>query len=96
MDPAYPNMPRWAVAGIRQVPGNDLPVIALAPGDDLAAAVVVPGRIVQLAPGDYPIDATLRFADRVILRGAGTNRTRLVINLRGTRPTEPDYKFFLP
>lgn len=95
LDSAYPDMAEWAKAGWQ--PPGDLPArqaVNLKPGDDLAAVVSVPNRAIQLAAGTYEVANPLRFADNVLLRGAGTGLTKLVVRLRGTVPTKRDAQGF--
>lgn len=98
LDANYPDMSEWGQAGLgSDTKGDDTKErISLKPGDDLAAAVAQPNRIVQLAPGDYRITQALRFANNVLLKGAGIGRTKLISMLRGTRPTVHDETNFMP
>jgi hypothetical protein len=54
----------------------------LKPGDDLIAAAERGNITIHLAPGNYPLEETLSFANHVIIRGSGIRRTRLVVMLR--------------
>lgn len=95
LDPAYPDMLRWALAGVQlpPAPNDPRPIIRLQPGDDLAAAIAEPNRIVMLAAGVYPIVSTLALADHVVLRGSSPFQTKLILKLRGIRPTATDQPF---
>jgi hypothetical protein len=98
LDPRYPAMKEWALAGVTAASAakSDRPVIKLQPGDDLAAAVTQPGRTLRLAPGVYPITQTLLVADGVVIAGAGASRTKLVVQLRSPKPAARDASGFLP
>ncbi|MCC6415818.1 MAG: hypothetical protein IT582_07920 [Opitutaceae bacterium] len=89
LDPAYPEMRLWAAAGANlPVPGlASRTEIRLRPGEDLAAAVAVPNRIVRLEAGVYRVTDAVVFADNVILRGASPFQTKLILKMRGERPT---------
>lgn len=98
LDPHYPDMAEWAKAGVTGGIPVDLPIVARAkPGDDLqalidATAVTPPpgsstasaARVIQLAPGDYPLTTALNLRSGVVLRGASTGTSKLHIKLRGT------------
>lgn len=97
LDSRYPDMSEWAKAGVSGGIPSTLPIVAQAkPGDDLqalidrAAAAPTAGsapaaaRVIQLAPGDYPLTATLNLRSGVVLRGAATGTSKLHVKLRGT------------
>jgi hypothetical protein len=98
LDPRYPDMAEWAKAGVTEGIPSSLPVVAQAkPGDDLqalinaAAATPPPGsstpplaRVIQLAPGDYPLTATLQLRSGIVLRGSSNGTSKLHLKLRGT------------
>lgn len=95
LDPAYPAMQHWAKAGVQvAIESRDArAVIRLEPGHDLAAAVAIPHRIVQLSAGNYRIKQTLRLADGVVLRGLSPQQTKIILTMRGTRPTAVENQF---
>lgn len=98
LDPRYPDMAQWAEAGLQAGALETGPrrFASLKPGDDLAAAVREPNRTLRLAAGTYPITATLRLADGVVLTGAGAGQTRLVVKLRAAVPAGPNAIGFMP
>lgn len=81
-------VPLWAQAGAAI--NEAAPVVAtLHPGADLQAAIdgaAVTGGVILLTEGDYPLPAALQLRSGVVLRGADRVRTRLVLQLRATRP----------
>lgn len=99
LDPAYPNMLEWAKAGYSPAANESASQpeqIRLNPGDDLVAAVAVPHRIITLSTGTYQIMQPLRFASGVTLRAVNPTTTKLVVRLRGRRPTAPDESGHMP
>ena len=86
-DPQYPTMHQWAQAGVLvdEIQQESPLVERLKPGDDLAAAAARENTIIHLAPGNYPIEETLKLGSHVIIRGSGIGRTRLVVMLRDQR-----------
>lgn len=95
LDPAYPQMRQWAEAGVQLNADTTQPsaTLRLNPGDDLAAAVAIPNRILLLAPGTYYVPSTLRFAKQVVLRGVSAFQTKLILKMRGERPTAGNQPF---
>lgn len=95
LDPSYPDMAQWALAGVqKQTELNEArDIVRVEVGEDLAAAVAIPHRIVQLAAGVYRINETLRLADGVVLRGLSPQQTKLVLTLRGERPAAVEKQF---
>jgi hypothetical protein len=97
LDSRYPDMSEWAKAGVSGGVPTDLPVVAQAkPGDNLQALIdatattptagtaIALARVIQLAPGEYPLNATLQLRSGVVLRGSPTGTSKLHIKLRGT------------
>jgi hypothetical protein len=94
LDPAWPAMRGWAMAGVRGgIPArSDAVVHAQArPGDDLqalitqaalAAAEAETSRVVLLTPGTYLLPARLDLASGVILRGEDPERVILEVTQR--------------
>lgn len=95
LDPRYPDMIEWAKAGVTGGLPANLPIAAQAkPGDDLQALIDAtaaptalrvhdsPARVIQLAPGEYPLTTTLLLRSGIVLRGAPDGRTKLHVKLR--------------
>jgi hypothetical protein len=77
-------MPGWAAAGVRGgIPPRDEGQIrfTLKPGDDIQASIDAAGRagggLVLLSEGRYDVTKGIHMRDRVILRGAGPDKTIL-------------------
>lgn len=88
---AFPAVTAWSRAGAAAAAAEAPVVATLAPGADLQAAVDAAARtggVVFLGEGDYPLATTLQLRTGVVLRGADRVRTRLVLQLRATRPAD--------
>ncbi|MFW5698317.1 MAG: right-handed parallel beta-helix repeat-containing protein [Planctomycetota bacterium] len=89
-DPAYPEMERWAKAGVEGgIPYIERVVGRIDPETDIVAAVAAaagqvsagnPG-VLLLAAGDYPIPRELWLKPGLILRGADRTQTFLISEL---------------
>ncbi len=89
-DPAYPEMERWARAGVTGgVPYIERVVGRIGPDSDIKAAVAAAaGQVSQsnpgvllLAAGDYPIPRELWLKPGLVLRGADRTQTFLISEL---------------
>lgn len=92
-DPAWPNMPRWAAAGVRGgVP--EVPTVreltADCSEDELQAALdavaAEGGGAVLLAAGHYVLTKPLRIGDGTVLRGFYLDAVKIELRMRDTFP----------
>lgn len=90
LDPAYPYMKEWALAGVEGgIPNsnNQRPKVTVRPGDAIQPALdraaKQGGGVVLLRKGKYVIDKTLRLPASVILRGEDREGVVLNVTMHG-------------
>jgi hypothetical protein len=94
-DPAYPDMAKWAEAGVRGgIPAREtLKVVKTAkPGDDLQKLIDEAGKtdgggVVLLSPGVYEVKQVLQLRSNVVLRGQDRAGAVLENTMRSSRLT---------